>query len=449
MPTGKEFTYETTAWSNERHELTCRYTIRTDEQSYELSESIIFPQSVPDNYEAAQLERALHLALGMSYYKAFIPPMITHGYAMTDVEASFWNTVFKNGYGEFLYKNNLNYSQLAQFQAQKGKENDGAGEQQQLEEKALLGIGGGKDSIVAGELLKKISIPLTGFVLATGEILGQTQAVSNVMSIPLLPVQRRIDTQIISINKLTGAYNGHIPISFIFGLIGSMSAISNNSAYVIVANEASSSIPHVKHDSMDINHQWSKSIEFERLFQDYLHTYVSLDLHYFSAIRPLPTLAVAKIFTAYPEYFEVFTSDNSLFKIAAQKRTHPRWSQDSSKSLSSFILLSALLSEAELLRIFGYNFLDESTLQQSFSAIMGEHGQTVLDCVGTPAELRASLARAHKNGHFSDSVLMHYAIDHNLLDTTSQYSDLQMLESNVFPSALKEKLLTVIKEYYV
>jgi len=263
--TGKEFIYTTTSWSDNRSKLVCEFTILTDKQSFELSESVAFPQPIPESNEASQLERALHLALGVSYYKAFIPPVISHPYAMSEVEASFWNTVFKNGYGEFLFKNNISYNQIAQFTAQKGIEFSSESPQK-LEEKAVLGIGGGKDSIVAGELLKQIGVPVTGFVLATGEVLGQTQAVSDVMGINLLPIKRLIDREIIEINTLDGATNGHIPISFIFGLIGATTALSNNSAYVIVANEASSSIPHATHENMEVNHQWSKSIEFERLF---------------------------------------------------------------------------------------------------------------------------------------------------------------------------------------
>ena len=46
---------------------------------------------------------------------------------------------------------------------------------------AILGIGGGKDSIVAGELLKGCSLPFDGFVMATGEQRGQAQAVADIM----------------------------------------------------------------------------------------------------------------------------------------------------------------------------------------------------------------------------------------------------------------------------
>jgi hypothetical protein len=446
---GQEFIYDTVEWSQDRREATFRFTIRTDEQSFRLSESIAFAETIPDSYEAAQLERALHLALGMSYYKAFIPPVITHAYAMTDVEASFWNTVFKNGYGEFLYKNRLSYNQLAQFTKQDGNKIDRNKKRQKLEEKALLGIGGGKDSIVAGELLKAIGVPVTGFVLATGEVLGQTQQVSDVMEIQLLAIKRQIDRQIMGINKLEGARNGHIPISFIFGLIGAMTALSSNSAYVIVANEASSSIPQTTHGDMEVNHQWSKSIEFERLFQDYIHTYVSSGLHYFSAIRPLPTLAVAKLFVTYPKYFEVFTSDNSLFRVMPTERTHPRWSQDSSKSLSSFILLAGLLTEEQLDTIFGHNFLNDASLIASFSAIMGENGQVVLDCVGTPAELRASLKRAQERDRFSNTILMDYAVEHGLLEETIPYKTLEILEPHAFPHKLESKLLALLEEYNV
>src|SRR5690606_36984626 len=98
-------------------------------------------------------------------------------------------------------KNNLSSSTLAKFTEQSGyKIEFEVGSQ--LEEAALLGIGGGKDSIVAGELMKDIELPVTGFVLATGEILGQTKSVSSIMNIDLKPIKRRLDKQIIEINGI-------------------------------------------------------------------------------------------------------------------------------------------------------------------------------------------------------------------------------------------------------
>jgi len=77
---------------------------------------------------------------------------------------------------------------------------------------------------------------------------------------------------------------------------------------------------------------------------------------------------------------------------------------------------------------------------------MGEDGQIVLDCVGTPEELRSSLKRASEVGVFANAVLVNYAKLRNLLENTTPYNDLQTLEQEAFPAELKTDLLQLIEE---
>ncbi len=442
---GVSFSFAKTTWNEDRTILSCEYVIKTDEESFQLSESLDFPIAIPQNVTTDKLTKALHLALGISYYKAFIPPELLHSYNMSDYEASFWNTVYRNGLGEFLYKNNLSADKLAQFTPQNGTEITSASAT--YEEKALLGIGGGKDSIVAGELLKELSIDVSGFVLATGEILGQTKDVADIMGINLQPVKRRLDQQIIEINKLDGAFNGHIPISLIFALTGCMLAAADQRKYVVVANEASASIPHVSWDGMDINHQWSKSLEFERLFQEYVVREIDEQLQYFSAIRPLTSLGIAKLFSRYPSYFNVFTSDNSVFRIKQGERDHPRWSHDSPKSLSSFILMSPYMTDEQLKETFGRNFLDEPELEELFISLLGRSNTPILDCVGTPNELLYSLQELHRQERFTNTALMQKASNEGLVGNDKSTVEAELLsQESAFPPKINTALTQKIQE---
>jgi len=424
------------------------YAIETDNATYSLTETIKLPTPLPVSSTADRILRALHLSLGISYYKTFIPDTIDHAYSMDGDEASFWNSVFRNGLGEFLYKNQLSADVLAKFTEQPGNVVPGTDDDISWTETALLGIGGGKDSIVAGELLKKLDIPLCGFVLATGENRGQAQAVANEMQIEMLGVERRLDPQILELNKLEGAYNGHVPISLVFALVGCLLAITKGSKYVIVANESSASIPQVEHKGALVNHQWSKSLEFEKLFQNFVHNNISEHLDYFSLIRPLTSIAVAKIFANYSGYFEVFTSDNSLFKITPETREHPRWSHNSPKSLSSYILLAPWMSEEDLSRTFGHNFMDDSTMNELFLKLLGQGDEPVLDCVGTPSELRLCLSMLFKNNRFINSHLMNLAKTNNLL--MENYNGplegaLMISEQHAIPEGIEEKIKLLIK----
>ncbi len=447
------FVYETFRVSDDRKTVDLKYTSNVGLQVYEFTETYVFPVSLPDTLETYRLLRALHIIGGISYYKTFVNTDIEHPYAMSTKEAAFWNTVYKNGLGEFLLVNKLESSRLAEFTPQEGQDTKTT-VHAPLTEKALLGIGGGKDSIVAGELLKAINMPLTGFVLTTADAAGQTKAVAKTMKIDLTTVERHIDKSLLEVQETEGAYKGHVPISVFFALVGSLMAVALKHKYVIVANEASASIPRAHWEGNSINHQWSKSFEFEKMMQDYIHSYVSADMWYFSAIRPLTSVAVAKIFASHPQYFEHFTSDNYAFRISKNDRPPERWSLQSPKSLSSFILLSAWLSEEDLLRIFGKNFLGEPSLEEMFFSLTGISGDQPLDCVGTPEELRASLGEAYRKGIFTDAILMltglHYDIiaKDRVLEPSAQ-KFLKLSNEHSFPPNISDALMSKITEVIV
>lgn len=438
------FSYDSFTVSADRLTVLLRYTL-VHNGTHSLTETFTFGTPLTDCYETNQLLRALHLACGISYYKTFLPPTIRHPYRMDEAEAGFWNSVFRGGLGEFLYVNKADPARLAQFALQEGITYE-SGEALLLQPSALLGIGGGKDSIVAGEALKRVNIPLEGFVMATGEALGQAGVVAETMGIPLHVIGRTLDPLLLELQETPGALKGHVPISLIFGLVGSLLAIAKHAAYVVVANEDSASMPQTEWAGEAVNHQWSKSFGFEGQLQHYLHEHVSSGLTYFSAVRPLGSVGIAKAFAALPQYFEVFTSDNFVFRIDAAKRPNSRWSLESPKSLSSFILLSPWISEADMLRIFGMNFLEKTELKPLYLALVGLKGEPPLDCVGTPAELAASVAMILEQGKWEGSALLD--IDEMIdLEAEPLKTFLGMSANQHFPPALLAPLTKTLKEF--
>lgn len=399
------FSYQNFRVGDDEQTVSFDYEIIQGDHRYQLSESLKFPLKLTSSDELNACLKALHLALGISYYKIFVSPEISHPYRMDEAEASFWNSVWRNGLGEFLYVNELDPARLAKFKAQAGTSFTVGASVQGADTKALLGIGGGKDSIVAGEVLKSLEVGVSGFVMATGEQLGQTKAVADTMGIDLNVVERSLDKQLLELQEMPGTYKGHIPISLIFGLVGVTLAVSSNANYVVVANEASASTPRVTWQHGSVNHQWSKSFEFEQALQHYIKEHISPGVTYFSAVRQLTSVAIAKIFANYPQYFEKFTSDNYVFRIDPAKRPNARWSLESPKSLSSFILLAPWLPEVDMLRIFGRNFLDEASLESLLLRLTGQEGEPPLDCVGTVEELVLSLNLAWQQAKFTGSRL--------------------------------------------
>jgi UDP-N-acetyl-alpha-D-muramoyl-L-alanyl-L-glutamate epimerase len=430
----------TTAWFD--------YTSQLNGTEYRFTEQLTFPVALLDTPEQARSLRALHLALGVSYYKKFLPPKIVHPYAMNDAEAAFWNSNWQNGLGEFLYVNKLDVSRIAQFGAQDGQQYEGSSDSRT--EGALLGIGGGKDSIVAGELLKSINVPVEGFVMATGEQLGQAASVAETMGIPLHAVKRVLDTQLIELKGVPGTYSGHVPISMIFGLVGAALAVAKSAAYVVVANEASASIPRITWGDMAVNHQWSKSYEFERDLQQFIRTDIVDSITYFSAVRQLTSVGIAKLFAKLPQYFEVFTSDNSVFRIDPSKRPNGRWSKESPKSLSSYILLAPWMSDEDVARTFTMDFLNQADLQNLFLELTGVEGEPPLDCVGTVEELVLSMNLLARASRYSDTVLMQLAYERGVIQEKDWDAELdvmlQLQPDEALPSSLRQDTTNFLQE---
>jgi len=441
------FTYQTFRVSDDRQTVYFDYALSRGDDSFSFTESLQFPVALPDTTAVARALRALHLALGISYYKLFVPPTIIHPYAMDGDEASFWNMVWVGGLGEFLYINKISPARLAAFNAQDGQTLTGAGSFEG--HGVLLGIGGGKDSIVAGEVLKAGGMDVEGFVMATGEQRGQAQAVSDIMAVPLHAVKRTLDRTLLTVQAQPGAYTGHVPISLIFGLVGVTLALAGQKRYVVVANEASASLPRITWQHGSVNHQWSKSLDFERAFQAFITANIA-PLTYFSAVRSLTSVAIAKAFSKFPQYFPVFTSDNSVFRIDASKRPATLWSLESPKSLSSFILLAPWLDEAVLKQTFGRDFLNEESLETLFWELTGKEGEPPLDCVGTVDELVLSLNLAYRQGKFHGDRLMQRAVvegivhDHNWSDVLT--SMLTPQADHAVPLELQDTIMQQITD---
>ncbi|HSX46512.1 MAG TPA: hypothetical protein VLF87_00780 [Patescibacteria group bacterium] len=443
-----QFSFKQFRVSDDRREVFFDYELGHNSQTYGLTESLRFPVPLLDTPAQQRSLRALHIALGISYYKIFLPASMAHPYAMDEPEADFWNDVWQHGLGEFLYVNKVSSDRLARFSQQDGQTFEPPAADAQASG-ALLGIGGGKDSIVAGELLKALDVPFDGFVMATGEQLGQTGQVAETMQVPLHAVGRQLDKQLLELQTEPGAMQGHVPISLIFGLVGTALAVALAKRYVVVANEASASMPQVDWNDVAVNHQWSKSFGFERSLQASIQKYIAPQVCYFSAIRQLTSVGVAKIFSNYPAYFEVFTSDNFVFRIDPAKRPAGRWSLESPKSLSSYILLAPWLDNESVQRIFGLDFLNQASLKPLFLSLMGVEGEPPLDCVGTVPELVLSLNLLAQADRYGNTVLMQLAKENCVIVQKDWQAELAaMLElqpEQALPSELQDGVLQFLQ----
>ena len=95
---------------------------------------------------------------------------------------------------------------------------------------------------------------------------------------------RTMDAKLFDMNT-QGYYNGHVPISGIIAFVLTTAAYLYDYKYIIMSNEKSANEGNTVMDGIEINHQRSKSYQFESDFSQYIKKYISPDIEYFSLLR--------------------------------------------------------------------------------------------------------------------------------------------------------------------
>ncbi len=379
------------------------YLLVHGDEPFSFEERIIVP-GLSTSVDPALLKRvldALHLMLGISYWKTFCPIAIdTGGIALTKEQAAFWNTVYTKGLGEFFYRNNVHFHGIVQFPV--SKKDAPHPVIFTTKDKSLVGLGGGKDSIVSAELLKKAH---KDFTLVSIDVRDIHRRVAAIIDMPLMEVRREIDLKLYALNLRHDVYNGHIPVSAIYAFVDLLLAVLGGFRFIIASNEESANYGNVKYLGEEINHQWSKTLEFETLFQRYVSSYITQDITYFSLLRPMKEIKVVQLFAKLEQYFSTFSSCNTNFRRLGEA-PRLRWCGACPKCAFVFLLLSAFVPKDRLRTIFGKNLYAHPPILPTFRELLGLTGVKPFECVGTAEECRFALYKASESGQYNADVVM-------------------------------------------
>ena len=201
--------------------------------------------------------------------------------------------------------------------------------------------------------------------------------------------RRYLDRTIVELNK-QGFLNGHTPLSALIAFAASMSAYICGKKYVVLSNESSAN--EVSVAGSDVNHQYSKSFEFENDFAEYLDQFIPCGVKYFSLLRPLSEIQIAAIFARLKEYHPVFRSCN-----AGNAGTRfDTWCLECSKCLFVTMILSPFLTDDELKDIFRINLLNSKSekMKLYFEQLIGMHESKPFECVGSVDEINFAMCLA-------------------------------------------------------
>lgn len=374
----------------------------------------------------------------ISYWKCTCSPkvIIKAGY-MDNEQIGWFKKLYFYGLGEFFYVNNINtdMDNFMGIEVVNNNQNNfiidynGSGN--------LIAIGGGKDSIVSLELLKDLYNDNTTFIINPKKITINCSETAGYTKDKMIGVIRTIDSELINLNK-EGYLNGHTPFSSLVAFLSYLVAYLSDKKYIVLSNESSANEPTVL--GTKVNHQYSKTYEFENDFNLYTKKYFNIDIKYFSLLRPLNELQIAMLFSNYEQYHQVFKSCN-----VGSKSEPWVWCSNCPKCLFVYIILSPFLYKDKLVNIFGEDLFIKESLLSIFLELLGYSETKPFECVGTYSEVRFAVTLTIKN------LLKHNKELPYLLKYYYENYELDSLETNILLNYNEENNLdtpfaTIVKE---
>lgn len=343
------------------------------------------------------LIREMIFSLGMvelvSYWKITCSPQVEiQAGSLSREQAKWWKNLYFHGLGEFFYVNQIWEADPESFMqiccdgkeaalpcapAEPDKQPAGL----PISAGVLVPIGGGKDSAVTLELLKKAGEPVTAYIINPRGATIHTTEAADLDAAHVISVKRTLDKNMLELNR-QGYLNGHTPFSALVAFSGVIAARMAGLSYVALSNESSANESTVAGST--VNHQYSKSFQFEKDFHRYRKRWLPGSALYFSMLRPLSEFQIAKYFAGLKQYHGIFRSCNVGSKTDS-------WCGHCPKCLFVSIILSPFLSSEELREIFGKDLLQDESMKETLNQLIGLREEKPFECVGSRDEINTAL----------------------------------------------------------
>lgn len=382
------FLYESFSITKKPEGLLLEYVFKVGEYTFR-PHLIVMAENIHEEEASSPVVQSMAFHIGMvemiSYWKAFCCPKVTiTPFKLTKDQQQWWKKLFIHGLGEFFYSNGitLNDHSPVDFSFSEMAKSLPLPETNPVpSNKLIIPVGGGKDSVVTVELLKATKSICHSLVINPRAATNRVIEIAGFKKPHQIEVLRSIDPLMYQLNE-EGFLNGHTPFSALLAFVSLLAAQLHHSRHIALSNESSANEPSIP--GTTINHQYSKSLEFETDFRNYVRNYIHTEINYFSFLRPLNEFQIAALFSTMPQYHQSFRSCNAGSKSDV-------WCCACSKCLFTYIILSPFLSEDKLGRIFGENLFKKQTLIPLLRQLCGLDDNKPFECVGTIEEVNTAM----------------------------------------------------------
>jgi hypothetical protein len=337
------------------------------------------------------------LMAGLSYYKAGAARRVDVGASPLGVAgARLLAAALREGLGEFAYRNDLSLDDVIISGG-----SDVVATSVTLDpERVLVPFGGGIDSVVTTATLADHLDQTLFIVSPSGGRFAPLEETAAVTGLKIVRATRHLDAQILSDDE--SFFRGHVPVTAMVTLLAAVAAVASGRGGVVMSNEHSASAANLRWGDLEVNHQWSKSLEAEILVANALSERLGNQLTVASFLRDRSEVWVAKTFSELPQYHHVFRSCNRAFAQAREQRLDT-WCGECDKCLFINLMLAPFLSRAALVDIFHHEPLSDEGRSDQLRVLVGVGvAFKPFECVGDPEESAAALRRVTELDEWRD-----------------------------------------------
>ena len=408
----QNFIYKDYSWSEDKEKLSIEFNFYIEDLTSFNPKITIEKKDIDFDTSNRELIDNIIFNIGLveliSYWKSTCSPnVIIECGSIDDKQINWFKKLYFYGLGELFYTNgiNTNVNDFMSIKCYGNKKIFNHEDGTQLFD-YLIPIGGGKDSCVTLDILS--SDNNYGLIINPKKVTLDCAKAAKVSKV--VEVRRTIDSNLLELNN-KGFINGHTPFSAMLAFISTLVSYMTGKKYIALSNESSANESNVK--GTKINHQYSKSFEFENDFRWYQENYLYTNTEYFSFLRPITEYQIGYLLSKLPKYHHIFKSCN----VGSKNETW-NWCCKCSKCLFVFSILSPFLYKDDLVNIFGKNLFEDKELLNTFIELIGYGEHKPFDCVGTYDEIKYAISKTIKklNGKELPFLLQYYVNNYELVD---------------------------------
>jgi UDP-N-acetyl-alpha-D-muramoyl-L-alanyl-L-glutamate epimerase len=338
---------------------------------------------------AQRLIRALAIVEAFSYWKALCSPVIEVALPAPDAaELDWWQAFWPGAMGEFFYRNRIGYTAPG-FLAIRGPAGAGGpGEDAPSrgggEGPPLVLFSGGKDSLALARVVSASAgrAPVDFFLYNPGERL-RGLAGSLASGGRLVEVRRAILPGLLALNA-AGHPNGHTPFSAYLAFAAMLAGYLRGSGPVMAGNSRSDDEPNVRsYLGRPVNHQWTKSYEFETAVRSYRDRWLPGVPGYSSPLRPLYEVQIIASLAG--------DVDAYLRTVSCNQARGGGWCRSCAKCAWVFLATAALFGHHLAIRKTGGDMFADPALSGVYQEMAGLTGVKPFECTGSEDEVRAAI----------------------------------------------------------